>query len=178
MTIFSTASRARLRHATRRAGGPDARRGREVIERGCVTETGTTTRTKRGRRRGHCPTPGRRLSRDPFARGRDGPRRPTPSRAAPLPQVGGPRRNAASIVAPARGGLARPPCLTSSYRSRSQSRARLRRVPSGRPLSSDLARQDLGTYRMDGADRAPTSPRLRKECQVPLDSKSPKSDHH
>ena len=48
VTIFSTASRAHLRHAKRRAGGPDAGKGREVIERECVTETGTTARTKRG----------------------------------------------------------------------------------------------------------------------------------
>jgi hypothetical protein len=48
VTTFYTASRARLRHAQRRAHGPDAGRGREVIERGCVTETGTTARTKAG----------------------------------------------------------------------------------------------------------------------------------
>ena len=48
VTTFSTASRARLRHAS---AGPPARlqsRGREVIEWGCVPETGTTARTRAG----------------------------------------------------------------------------------------------------------------------------------
>jgi hypothetical protein len=43
-----------------------------------------------------------------------------PGRAAPHPQADVTRRNAASMVAPAKGGLTRPPCPASSRRSRSQ----------------------------------------------------------
>ena len=58
MTTFSTTSRARLRHAKRRAGGPNRREEtRSHRGTGCVTETTTTARTKRGRP-GYCPTPG------------------------------------------------------------------------------------------------------------------------
>jgi hypothetical protein len=57
---FLTASRVRLRRAKRRAGGPDAGRGREVIQRGCVTEQGPPPGPKRGSWWGCCPTRGRR----------------------------------------------------------------------------------------------------------------------
>ena len=49
VTTFSTASRAHLRHAMRRAGSPIAGRKREVIEPECVTETGATTRPSAGK---------------------------------------------------------------------------------------------------------------------------------
>jgi hypothetical protein len=45
--FFSTVSRAHLRHSKRRVNAPDAGRGREFIERECITEAGTTARTKR-----------------------------------------------------------------------------------------------------------------------------------
>jgi hypothetical protein len=48
--------------------------------------------------------------------GRAGP----PSVGRPHPQAGGTRRYAGLMTAPARSGLARPPCLASSYRARSQ----------------------------------------------------------
>jgi hypothetical protein len=86
-----------------------------------LTETGTTARTKAGSWRGDCPTPGWRPCRAPSGGSPRG-APPPAGRAAPLPQVGGPRRNAASMVTPAKG-LARPPYLASSYRPRSQSRA-------------------------------------------------------
>ena len=171
MTTFSTASRARLRHAS---AGPPARlqsRGREVIEWGCVPETGTTARTRAGaggatvRLRGGgyvAPLRAEALRGAP----------PPLGRSAPLPQVGGPRRYAASMVAPAKGGLSRPPCRASSHRARSHSRA-LPPVASLRDgasatLECDLPRKDLGTYRMDGADRpsVPTSAHVKSELTV------------
>jgi hypothetical protein len=97
-------------------------------------------------------------------------------------QVGLPRFRRSTVpavtlrrcLAPAKGGLARPPCEASSHRARSHSRA-LPPVASDDgakptpPFECDLARQDLGTYRMDGADRAPavsTSAHVKRRLTV------------
>ena len=59
-----------------------------------------------------------------------------------------------------RPGLTRPPCLASSRRARSQSRA-LPPVASSMALRAtlecDLPRQDLGTYRKDGTESVRSS---------------------
>ena len=146
---------------------------RGVIERECVVETGTTTRTRRGRRRGTA-----RLQGGGYV---------APLRAVALrarhrrqvelprfPQVGGTRRNAASMVAPAKG-----PVPSSVPGILSPRKITFKGAPSGRvcdgaktapPLSGIFPGKTIGTYRIDGADRAPPTPRLRKECQAPLDS--------
>lgn len=98
MTTFSTISRACLRHAKRRAGGPDAGRNRDAIERECVTETGAAAGTKAGEVVGlftdsRAVAMSRPFGRKPY--GRDAAARS----AAPLPQVGGTRRNAAPMAA-------------------------------------------------------------------------------
>jgi len=57
VTTFFTVSRARLRHAS---AGPVARLqagDARSSSGGCVTETGTTARTKKGSWWGYCPTP-------------------------------------------------------------------------------------------------------------------------
>jgi len=81
---------------------PGSKQGTRSHRAGCVTEVGTTPRTRAGEW-GYCPTPGRRPRRAPSG-GSPAGAPPPPGRAAPLPQVGGPRRNAASMVAPAKGG--------------------------------------------------------------------------
>ena len=106
----------------RRAGGPGRMQGREVIERGCVIERGTTTRTMAGRRWASWPTPGRRPCRALSGGSPD--RRVAAARSAgPHPQVGGTRRHAAPMAVPARTGPGPSSVRASSRRARSQSRA-------------------------------------------------------
>jgi hypothetical protein len=78
-------------------------RERGVIERGCVIETGTTTRTTAGERWASWPTPGRRPCRALSGGSPDG-RAAAAGSAGPHPQVGGPRRHAAPMTAPANTG--------------------------------------------------------------------------
>ena len=144
-----------------RARRPRRTQGREVIEHGCVIETGTSARTKSGKRWDTARPPGRRAMPRPLGWEPCGARR---------------RRQ---VRWPASAGRRCPPLRSADDRTcedrawavlraghplaarRSQSRA-LRLKPPRRSrdgasatLDSDLPRQDLGTYRMDGADRRP-----------------------
>ena len=161
VTTSSTASRARFRHASARPVARLQAGDARSSSGGCVTETGTTARTKKGSWSGYCPTPGRPC--------------PAPSGGSPAGRAAAARSGCPASAGrrspplrcldgrACKRGLARPPYLASSYRSRSQSKARLRRVgaPHRRPLSSDLARQDLGTYQVGRGRPSPPSPRLR-----------------
>jgi hypothetical protein len=154
VATFSTASRARLRHAKRRAGGPDAGRNREVVERECATETGTTTRTKRGGGAtvrlgggGHvAPSRAEALTGAP----------PPPGRLPRFPQDSGTRRYVASMAAPARRawpssvpGILSPRKLT----VKCARCARVLRMALRATLDCDLPGKTIGTYRKDGAKR-------------------------
>jgi len=87
----------------RRAGSQAACREREIIERGCVIETGTTARTTAGERWACCPTLGRRPCRALSGGSPDG-RAAAVRSAGPHPQVRGTRRHAAPMTTPATTG--------------------------------------------------------------------------
>jgi hypothetical protein len=87
----------------RRAGGPDASKRREAIGRGCVIETGATTRTKGRGAVDQLADSGRRQCRALSGGSPDG-RAAAAGSAGPHPQVGSTRRYAASMAAPAKTG--------------------------------------------------------------------------
>jgi hypothetical protein len=160
VTTFSTVSRARLRHATVRAsartGSSWARSDRERMReprRGAPPGRWP----QRGKGGGYCPTPGRRQCRALSGGSPDG-RAADAGRLSPLP-LGRwwARRNAALGTASAESG--RGPSSVPGILS--PRKITVKGAPSGRvakamaqapPLSSDLPRQVLGTYRKDGAE--------------------------
>src|SRR4029077_20328170 len=76
----------------------------EGIGRGCVIETGTTTRTRSREAVGTLADPRRRPCRALSGGSPDG-RAAAAGSPGPLPQVGSTRRNAAPMAAPAKTGL-------------------------------------------------------------------------
>ena len=169
VTIFSTVSRARLRHAKRRAGGPDARKGRESSSRDAWSR--------------RAPPPGPSGEGGGAAARLQGggyvaPLRAVALRARHRRRVELPRFRRSAVPAITlrqwsrlQKGLARPPCLASSHRARPHSRA-LPPVASPMALRAtlecDLARQDLGTYRKNGAERGePSAARSARRSHLP-----------
>jgi len=105
---------------------------------------------------GACPLPGRRLGAPSLARGAAESAPPTPGGRPRYRQAGGGRRYAAPGTAPceSRGW----PVLRAGHRLAGKvtvkgAPAARRLLRNRRPLSSDLARQVIGTYRKDGAAR-------------------------
>ena len=87
----------------RRAGGPDAKQGTRSHRAGMRDRDGHHHQDQGGGAVGHCPTPGRRPCRALSGGSPDG-RAAAARSAGPHPQVGGTRRNAAPMAAPAKTG--------------------------------------------------------------------------
>lgn len=103
MTTSSTSySRARLRHANARPVARTHAEDANPSSGGCVIEAGTATRTTRGERWASWPTQGRRPCRALSGGSPEG--RAAARSAGPRPQVGGTRRHAAPMTAPAKTG--------------------------------------------------------------------------
>jgi hypothetical protein len=155
VTTFSTASRARLRHAN--AGQwPGACRTRSH-RAGMRDRDGHRRQDHSGETLGHRPTSGRRQSAPSRAEALTG-APPPPGQQARSRWSAVPRRHVVLMTRLQRPGLARPPCRASSRRARSQSRAlpavaSPRRWAQAPTLECDRARQGLGTYRKDGRNQ-------------------------
>ena len=172
VTTFSTGSRARLRHAS--AGpqpGTQRRRARAGRER--KRELRRAAPPGRWRRRGKagvCPRPGRRRRPRPLACGRCRARRPTPGGRPRYRQAGGgppsrstrhraerqpgrhrwrdtthlSRESVTSVASPL------DPARDYPGGGRNLSRALLRRVPSGRPLTEPRPQVPRTLWRLSG----------------------------
>ena len=141
----------------RRAGSPDASRDAKHRARMRDGDGAPPPRPRRGNGGPTGRLQGRRPCRALSGGSPDG-RAAAARSAGPHPQVGGACRHVAPMARLQRPDLARPPCRASSRRARSQSRAlplvaSPRRWAQAPTLECDLPRQDLGTYRKDGADR-------------------------